>query len=134
MFLLFAVCFATERGEASDANDGWKLVTEQSGVTICSRPHPGSSLKEFKALGEIAATPFTYAGILWLSASEGGWHTQAAAAGLIIGWLALAVGAISVCQAVKAKQRPNLKVVVSSCVAATAAHTIVIEWGGGMLI
>jgi MFS-type transporter involved in bile tolerance (Atg22 family) len=81
----------------------------------------------------IAATPFTYAGILWLSAS-GGWHTQAAAAGLIIGWLALAVGAISVCQAVEAKQRPNRKVVISSCVAAAAAYAIVLEWGGSMLI
>ena len=55
LFLLFAVCFAAEQVEASDANDGWKIVNEHSGVTIYSRPHSGSSLKEFKAQGEIAA-------------------------------------------------------------------------------
>src|SRR5206468_10205187 len=55
LLLLFAACFAAEGVKASDANDGWKLATEQNGVTIYSRSHPGSSLKEFKALGEIAA-------------------------------------------------------------------------------
>ena len=55
LFPLLAACFAAERVGASDANDGWKLTNEQGGVTIYSRPHPGSSLKEFKALGEIAA-------------------------------------------------------------------------------
>jgi len=33
----------------------WKQVKQAGGVTIYSRPHPGSHLKEFKAIGEIAA-------------------------------------------------------------------------------
>jgi hypothetical protein len=40
---------------AEDANDGWKFAIERHEVTIYSRPHPGSSLKEFKAIGDIAA-------------------------------------------------------------------------------
>ena len=54
--VLFVACFAAERVEASDADDGWKLANEHSGVTIYSRSHRESSLKEFKALGEIAVT------------------------------------------------------------------------------
>jgi hypothetical protein len=49
------VCFAAEPAKSGDANDGWKLATERDGVAIYSRPHSGSSLKEFKAVGEIAA-------------------------------------------------------------------------------
>jgi hypothetical protein len=37
----------------------WKLVKQASGVTIYSRPHPGSRLKEFKAIGEIDAPSAT---------------------------------------------------------------------------
>jgi len=48
-------CIATEPSKPADVNSGWKLVTERNGVTIYSRPHSGSSLKEFKAAGEIAA-------------------------------------------------------------------------------
>jgi len=33
----------------------WKIVKQTGGVTIYSRPHPGSHLKEFKAIGEIEA-------------------------------------------------------------------------------
>jgi len=36
-------------------NDDWKLVKQASGVAIYSRPHEGSKLKEFKAVGEIDA-------------------------------------------------------------------------------
>jgi len=53
--LTLAVYVAAEQLGASDTENGWKLVNEHTGVTIYSRPHPGSSLKEFKALGEIAA-------------------------------------------------------------------------------
>ena len=49
------VCLAAEPARSADANDGWKLATERNGVTIYSRPHSGSFLKEFKAVGEIAA-------------------------------------------------------------------------------
>jgi Polyketide cyclase / dehydrase and lipid transport len=34
----------------------WKFVKQAGGVTIYSRPHPGSHLKEFKAIGEIDAS------------------------------------------------------------------------------
>jgi hypothetical protein len=33
----------------------WKFVKQAGGVTIYVRPHPGSHLKEFKAIGEIDA-------------------------------------------------------------------------------
>src|ERR1700687_1635698 len=36
-------------------NEDWKVVKQSSGITIYSRPHPGSRLKEFKAVGEIDA-------------------------------------------------------------------------------
>jgi hypothetical protein len=49
------VCLAPGLANQGDVNDGWKLATERNGVTIYSRPHAGSSLKEFKAVGEIAA-------------------------------------------------------------------------------
>jgi Polyketide cyclase / dehydrase and lipid transport len=43
--------FAAEPGQ----NEDWKLIKENSGVEIYSRPHLGSRLKEFKAVGEIDA-------------------------------------------------------------------------------
>jgi hypothetical protein len=42
---------AAQSGQSGD----WKLVKQTSGVAIYSRPHPGSHLKEFKAVGEIDA-------------------------------------------------------------------------------
>src|SRR5438045_8740024 len=53
--LVSIVCFAAEPAKSADATDGWKLATERNGVTIYTRPHSGSPLKEFKAVGEIAA-------------------------------------------------------------------------------
>jgi hypothetical protein len=53
--LVSIVCFTAELAKAADANDGWKLATERDGVAIYTRPHSGSLLKEFKAVGEIAA-------------------------------------------------------------------------------
>jgi Polyketide cyclase / dehydrase and lipid transport len=47
--------FAAEPGQ----NEDWKLIKENSGVSIYSRPHPGSRLKEFKAVGEIDAATET---------------------------------------------------------------------------
>ena len=35
--------------------DGWTLSSERSGIALYSRLRPGSSLKEFKAVGEIDA-------------------------------------------------------------------------------
>jgi Polyketide cyclase / dehydrase and lipid transport len=37
----------------------WNLVKQTNGVAIYSRPHPGSRLKEFKAVGEIDASTAT---------------------------------------------------------------------------
>jgi Polyketide cyclase / dehydrase and lipid transport len=53
--LVSIVYLAAEPAKSADVNDGWKLATERNGVTIYSRLHSGSSLKEFKAVGEIAA-------------------------------------------------------------------------------
>ena len=47
--------FAAEPSQNGD----WKVVKQNSGVTIYSRPHGGSNLKEFKAVGEIDATTET---------------------------------------------------------------------------
>src|SRR6266566_2897251 len=47
--------FAADPGQNAD----WKVVKQNSGVTIYSRPHPGSHLKEFKAVGEIDAATKT---------------------------------------------------------------------------
>ena len=53
--LVSIVCLAPEPAKSASTNDGWKIATERNGVTIYSRPHSGSFLKEFKAVGEIAA-------------------------------------------------------------------------------
>jgi hypothetical protein len=47
--------FAAEPGQ----NDDWKLIKQSNGVAIYSRPHTGSNLKEFKAVGEIDAATET---------------------------------------------------------------------------
>jgi hypothetical protein len=39
----------------AESGDDWKLIKQTNGVAIYSRPHPGSRLKEFKAIGEIDA-------------------------------------------------------------------------------
>ena len=40
----------------STPTEDWKLVKQTNGVAIYSRPHAGSKLKEFKAIGEIDAS------------------------------------------------------------------------------
>lgn len=47
--------FAAEAPQTGD----WKLVKQASGVTIYSRPHSGSNLKEFRAIGEVDAPSAT---------------------------------------------------------------------------
>src|SRR5207248_8574244 len=42
-----------------EQNEDWKLAKQNDGVAIYSRPHPGSKLKEFKAIGEIDASTKT---------------------------------------------------------------------------
>jgi hypothetical protein len=56
LFLISAsICQATEEIKAADPNEGWKPAGETDGITIFSRPHPDSKLKEFKAIGGIDA-------------------------------------------------------------------------------
>jgi hypothetical protein len=55
---------AQESIKAVDANDGWKLATKSSDITIYSRIRAGSSLKEFKAVGEIDATSHAVHGVI----------------------------------------------------------------------
>ena len=48
--------FATETLQSPDPNDGWKFVKETGGISFSSRARAGSSLKEFRAVGEIGAS------------------------------------------------------------------------------
>lgn len=48
------VC-AAESIQPVNPNDGWKFAKEGAGVSLYSRTRAGSSLKEFKAVGEIDA-------------------------------------------------------------------------------
>jgi polyketide cyclase/dehydrase/lipid transport protein len=41
-----------------DTNEGWQLSSNAKDVAIYSRPHPGSQLKEFKAIGPIEAPTY----------------------------------------------------------------------------
>ena len=41
---------------AAEPSSEWKLAKQTNGVSIYSRPHAGSKLKEFKAIGEIDAS------------------------------------------------------------------------------
>jgi len=58
LLLLVAVpAFCLASGAAPfSTSDGWTLSSESSGITLYSRARPGSSLKEFKAVGEIDAS------------------------------------------------------------------------------
>jgi hypothetical protein len=44
---------------AAEATNDWKLAKQANGVAIYSRAHPGSTLKEFKAIGEVDASSRT---------------------------------------------------------------------------
>ena len=55
---LFLCGAALSTFAAESAND-WKLAKQTNGVAIHSRPHSGSHLKEFKAIGEFDASTHT---------------------------------------------------------------------------
>ena len=55
---LTGIALSVFAAESSPSED-WKLVKQTDGVAIYSRPHPGSHLKEFKAVGEIDASTGT---------------------------------------------------------------------------
>ena len=52
---MISACLASGPTVQSATNDGWKLGSESGGVALSSRLRPGSSLKEFKAVGAIDA-------------------------------------------------------------------------------
>jgi ribosome-associated toxin RatA of RatAB toxin-antitoxin module len=58
---LLALCVATSSAAdtAGSRDDDWKLTSHRDGVLIYSRTRPGSSIKEFKAIGKIEASPRT---------------------------------------------------------------------------
>src|SRR5579864_1889397 len=56
---LLAVALAVSAAGAETSKEGWKVAKQTSAVTIYSRPHNGSKLKEFKAVGEIDASSKT---------------------------------------------------------------------------
>jgi polyketide cyclase/dehydrase/lipid transport protein len=48
-------CLAAEPATAPATSEGWKLDSQTGGIALYSRPRNHSSLKEFKAVGEIDA-------------------------------------------------------------------------------
>ena len=55
IFGLFTPCPAAETATAPAVNEGWKPESQSGGIALYSRPRPNSSLKEFKAVGEVDA-------------------------------------------------------------------------------
>ena len=58
------LCLAIESPKPIVANDDWKVTSESGGVTVYSRPHPGSKLKDFKAIGQIDAPSWIVRGVV----------------------------------------------------------------------
>jgi hypothetical protein len=56
--------FADNFSGAVDPKDGWKLAADTKEVTIYSRPHGDSRLKEFKAIGSIDAPTCAVRGVI----------------------------------------------------------------------
>ena len=56
-FIAFATAWLAQTICAAEqgSTGGWNLAKQANGVAIYSRAHPGSKLKEFKAIGEIDA-------------------------------------------------------------------------------
>jgi Polyketide cyclase / dehydrase and lipid transport len=50
-----AFCLASEPALPFSTSEGWTLSSGSKGITLYSRLRPGSSLKEFKSVGEIDA-------------------------------------------------------------------------------
>ncbi len=56
IFVLAATAaLRAEPSSSVDPSEGWKMATQSKNVAIHTRPHPGSALKEFRAVGEIDA-------------------------------------------------------------------------------
>ena len=59
-----STAFADEVSRSVDPREGWKLAAEIKGVAIYSRPHAGSSLKEFRATGPIDAPTYAVRAVI----------------------------------------------------------------------
>jgi len=57
-------CCLAESGIPNETSEGWKLASKSGGITLYSRPRLGSSLKEFKAVGQIDASSRTVHNVL----------------------------------------------------------------------
>lgn len=57
LFLASLLLAAQSPAQKSDAPNEWKEESNSRGLLIQSRPHPGSDLREFRAIGRIDAPP-----------------------------------------------------------------------------
>src|SRR5713101_2188419 len=66
IFLIFAgtIGLAAEPPKSGAASDDWKFAMKTNGNTIYARLHEGSSLKEFKAVGDIDAPSRAVHGVI----------------------------------------------------------------------
>jgi len=62
--IILFLCGLTLSIFAAPAENEWKLAKQTNGVSIYSRAHPGSKLKEFKAIGEIDVSTKTVNDVL----------------------------------------------------------------------
>jgi hypothetical protein len=57
LLLFFSVAEVCRPAAAADGLDGWTVATRAEDLTVYCRPHEGSSLRECRAVGIIAAEP-----------------------------------------------------------------------------
>jgi len=82
----------------------------------------------------LPASVLAYVGIGWISASERGWQTQAAAASLVAAWLLLGAGATFALASTVSSSRLNLVKAILPISLASVCYAISLAWGGRMLI
>ena len=56
IFGSFTPCSAVDPAKPPASSEGWKPESQSGGIALYSHPRPNSSLKEFKAIGEIDAS------------------------------------------------------------------------------
>ncbi|HEY2103979.1 MAG TPA: SRPBCC family protein [Chthoniobacterales bacterium] len=58
------LCLAIDSPKEISSSEDWKVTSQSGGVTIYSRPHAGSKLKDFKAIGQIDASSGIVHGVI----------------------------------------------------------------------
>jgi len=58
------LCLAIDSPKPDALKDDWKMTSQSGGVSIYSRAHPGSKLKDFKAIGQIDAPSWIVRGVV----------------------------------------------------------------------